>query len=282
MGLRSRRTDDHSRHHVQGVPQRQSVLQRGLRRLVPRQTSALAERDGPAMVRATWLATALCGIPALGVCGVWSLPDKSCLRCCSARRPSCRPDDPHHHHAAVGNLAQMVSHSVLVLTGFFKDIARISLGLVVALTGGAAVALWTHSDIVQFLNIYTAIYTCGALAAVGLMIRGPIRLAHEVAGASAVALAISLERSYGVRLRLGGRRHPSDGRHRGQIGCGLADESLERRAGEPSHAVVRIMIGISLVVIAVVRQRLQQPVLVEPISHCIAPRCRQNLGLVRS
>ena len=36
-----------------------------------------------------------------------------------------------------------------------------------------------HLDIVQFLEAYAAVYTCGAIAAVVLMIRGPIRLAHE-------------------------------------------------------------------------------------------------------
>ena len=38
--------------------------------LVPRQTSALAERDGPTLVRATLLAAALCSIPAAFACGV--------------------------------------------------------------------------------------------------------------------------------------------------------------------------------------------------------------------
>ncbi len=32
----------------------------------------------------------------------------------------------------LGNLAQMVSHSVLVHTGFFKEVARISFGVVAA------------------------------------------------------------------------------------------------------------------------------------------------------
>ena len=87
----------------------------------------------------------------------------------------------------VGNLAQMVSHSVLVHTGFFKEVARISFAVVAALTAIAAVAVWMHFDIVQFLNAYAAVYTCGAIATVGLMIRGPIRLAYEVGGTPAVA-----------------------------------------------------------------------------------------------
>jgi hypothetical protein len=83
-----------------------------------------------------------------------------------------------------GNLAQMVSHSVLVHTGFFKDVARISFGLVGVMTLMAVFAMSLHFDIVQFLNAYAAIYTCGAIATVALMIRGPIRLAHEVSEAA--------------------------------------------------------------------------------------------------
>jgi hypothetical protein len=78
-----------------------------------------------------------------------------------------------------GNLAQMVSHSVLVLTGYFKDVARISLGLVAAMTAVAIATVWGRFDIVQFLNAFAAVYTLGGVTAVALMIRGPIRQAHE-------------------------------------------------------------------------------------------------------
>jgi O-antigen/teichoic acid export membrane protein len=156
--------------------------------LVPRQTSALAERDGPAMVRATWLATALCGIPAVGASVVLLLAGNKLFAILLGPAAVMPPQMmPVIIMLLFGNLAQMVSHSVLVHTGYFKDVARISFGLVAAMTVGAAGALWLHSDIVQFLNIYTAIYTCGAIATVGLMIRGPIRLAHTTAGASAAA-----------------------------------------------------------------------------------------------
>ena len=156
--------------------------------LVPRQTSALAERDGPAMVRATWLAAALCSIPAAAVCGVLIFAAGRIFAILLGPAAVMPPaTTPIIIMLLVGNLAQMVSHSVLVHTGFFKEVARISFGLVAALTGVAAFAVWAHLDIVQFLNAYAAVYTCGALATVGLMIRGPIRLAHEVRGAPAVA-----------------------------------------------------------------------------------------------
>lgn len=156
--------------------------------LVPRQTSALAERDGPAMVRATWLAAGLCSIPAVAVCGVLIFAARQIFAALLGPAAVMPPaTTPIIIMLLVGNLAQMVSHSVLVHTGFFKEVARISFGLVAVLTAIAAFAVWAHFDIVQFLNAYAAAYTCGALATVALMIRGPIRLAHEAPGATAVA-----------------------------------------------------------------------------------------------
>jgi hypothetical protein len=66
-----------------------------------------------------------------------------------------------------------------VHNGYFKEVARIGMGVVAAMTGVGALAILAHLDIVQFLEGYAAVYACGAAAAVVLMIRGPIRLAHQ-------------------------------------------------------------------------------------------------------
>ena len=59
--------------------------------LVPRQTSALAERDGPTLVRATLLAAALCSIPAAIACAhSASSPPTNYSPSCSAMRRPCR------------------------------------------------------------------------------------------------------------------------------------------------------------------------------------------------
>jgi len=156
--------------------------------LVPRQTRALAERDGPTMIRATWLAAALCSVPAAAACGVLIFAAAKVFAVLLGRAATMPPaTTPVLIMLLIANLVQMVSHSTLVNNGYFKEVARISLGLVAALTAVAAFAVWAHLDIVQFLNAYAAVYTCGALATVALMIRGPIRLAHEVPGAPAVA-----------------------------------------------------------------------------------------------
>jgi O-antigen/teichoic acid export membrane protein len=149
--------------------------------LVPRQTQALATGDGPTMVRATWLAAGLCSVPAVAVSGALLVAAGKIFAILLGPAAVMPPaTTPIIVMLLFGNLAQMVSHSVLVHTGFFREVARISFGLVGVMTVLAGIALWAHFDIVQFLNAYAAIYTCGAIATVGLMIRGPIRLAHRI------------------------------------------------------------------------------------------------------
>jgi len=147
--------------------------------LVPRQTSALAERDGPAMVRATWLAIALCGLPAVGASVVLIVAGAKVFAVLLGPAAVMPPElTPVIIMLLTGNMAQMVSHSVLVHTGYFKEVARISFGLVIAMTGVAALTLWAHLDIVQFLNAFATVYMWAALVAIALMIRGPIKLAQ--------------------------------------------------------------------------------------------------------
>jgi hypothetical protein len=149
--------------------------------LVPRQTSALAERDGPTLVRATLTAAALCSIPAAVACLILIFGDKlfHILLGNAATMPPATT--PILIVLMIANLAQMVANSVLVHNGYFREVARIGMGLAAAMTAVGAYAVLTHLDIVQFLEAYTAVYACAALATVVLMVRGPIRLAHQVA-----------------------------------------------------------------------------------------------------
>jgi hypothetical protein len=55
------------------------------------------------------------------------------------------------------------------------------------MTGVIALTIWAHFDILQFLNAFALVYTCGALVAVALMIRGPIRHAQDL-GATPTAV----------------------------------------------------------------------------------------------
>jgi O-antigen/teichoic acid export membrane protein len=150
--------------------------------LVPRQTSALAERDGPTLVRATLIAAALCSIPAAVACAILIFAADKLFAILLGNAATMPPaTTPILIVLLIANLTEMVTHSVLVHNGYFREVARIGMGMVVAMTGVAACAILAHFDIVQFLEAYAAVYSCGAIAAVVLMIRGPIRLAHQVA-----------------------------------------------------------------------------------------------------
>ncbi|MGH6727393.1 MAG: hypothetical protein ACREB8_12735 [Pseudolabrys sp.] len=156
--------------------------------LVPRQTSALAERDGPTLVRATLTAAALCSIPAAIACAILYFAADKLFAILLGNAATMPPaTTPILIVLLIANLTQMVTHSVLVHNGYFREVARIGMGVIVAMTGVAALAVVAHLDIVQFLEAYVAVYTCGAMAAVVLMIRGPIRLAHQVTGLPQVA-----------------------------------------------------------------------------------------------
>ena len=150
--------------------------------LVPRQTSALAERDGPTLVRATLMAAALCSIPAAIACAILFFAADKLFAILLGNAATMPPaTTPILIVLLIANLTQMVTHSVLVHNGYFREVARIGMAVMAAMTGVGVFAVFAHLDIVQFLEAYVAVYTCGAIAAVVLMIRGPIRLAHEVA-----------------------------------------------------------------------------------------------------
>jgi hypothetical protein len=156
--------------------------------LVPRQTSALAERDGPTMVRATWLAVTFCGIPAAVACMVLIFAADKLFAFLLGPAATMPPQTTTILIILLlAGLAQLVSQSVLVHAGFFKDVARVSFSVAAAMLGLGVVTTLAHLNIVQFLEGYAVVYSWGALATVALMIRGPIRLAHGGIGAPSSA-----------------------------------------------------------------------------------------------
>jgi len=157
--------------------------------LIPRQTSALAERDGPTLVRATLLAAALCSVPAAAACIILALGADKLFAFLLGTAATMPPETtPILIVLVIANLTQMVAYSVLVHTGFFKEVARIGMGVSLAMTIAAAFVMVGHLDIIRFLELYTVIYSCGALGALVVMIRGPIRHAYGVGVTPKVAL----------------------------------------------------------------------------------------------
>jgi hypothetical protein len=145
--------------------------------LVPRQTRAFAERDGPALLRATAIAAALGGVPAAGLCGVLLLAGDrlfSLLLGPAAVMP----------HAIVpilvvlvlANLAQTVANFLLVHTGFFGEIARAAALEAAAMTLAAAATAAFGFSLLDFFELYTVVYVAGALGYTALALWRPIRL----------------------------------------------------------------------------------------------------------
>ena len=148
--------------------------------LVPRQTSALAERDGPTLVRATVLAAALCALPAAIISAILLIGADRIFAFLLGHAATMPPAmTPILIAMLFADLTKMVTHSVLVHNGYFKEVARIGLGVVTAMTILGAFAIVTHLDIVHFIAGYTAVYGAGACAALVMMLRRPIRRAYE-------------------------------------------------------------------------------------------------------
>jgi hypothetical protein len=81
-------------------------------------TSALAEWDGPTLVRATLLAAALCSIPAAVACGILAI-GADCLFAFLLGNAATMPPatTPVLIALLIANLTQMVTHSVLMIRG---------------------------------------------------------------------------------------------------------------------------------------------------------------------
>jgi hypothetical protein len=79
----------------------------------------------------------------------------------------------------LANLVQMVAQSLLLHAGFFREISRIGAGVAIAMIVATAISVMARLNIVEFLGVYTAVYTSGALYLVIAAYRGPIRAASS-------------------------------------------------------------------------------------------------------
>ena len=73
------------------------------------------------------------------------------------------------------NLVQTVSNFVLVHTGYFHVIARLSILISIAMTIVTVVAVAARVDIVGFFQVYAAGDVSSALCYLTLALRGPLR-----------------------------------------------------------------------------------------------------------
>jgi O-antigen/teichoic acid export membrane protein len=154
---------------------------------LPGQTRAVAAHDVTKLWRATLIAAGLCCIPAAFACAlliVAAQPLFVLLLHSAATVPAAIT--PILVVLLSANLVQMVAQSLLLHTGYFRELGRISAAVAAAMIAATAWSVAAEFDIVGFLAAYAAVYTAGALAMAIAALRGPVRAAaHRPGGMSA-------------------------------------------------------------------------------------------------
>lgn len=142
---------------------------------VPRQTRAYNERDRRSLILATLMAAGLGALPCL-IMGLVLLFASDQVFGLLLGKAATMPQAVSWLLIVllVANLIQTVSNFVLVHTGFFRQIANLSLVVSAAMTVGTVVALLLKLDLIGFLQVYTAIYVASALLYLWLAIRWPL------------------------------------------------------------------------------------------------------------
>ena len=116
------------------------VYAAGLDPLVPRQTRAFAEGDAATLKNATLTATLLCAVPTLALCTLLLFTGDRLFALLLGHAATVPPAVTLILVVLLlANLAQNVANSLLLHTGFFREIARVASFLVAAM---AAMTAW--------------------------------------------------------------------------------------------------------------------------------------------
>lgn len=148
--------------------------------LVPRQTAAYAARDARLLTRTTLTAVALCAIPVLLVAGLLLIDGKGLFALLLGRSATMPA-------AAVPILLVLLATAavksapnfLLQHTGYFRNIARLSIFNTALMTLAVGAGLLLHADVVGFLALYAATFVVVAALYATLAVRGPLRDAAQ-------------------------------------------------------------------------------------------------------
>ena len=143
---------------------------------LPRQTRAHSEGDRKSLVLATWMAAGLASLPGIAICialAFFSEPMFRILLGESAVMPQAISN--LMIVLLIANLIQTVSNFLLIHTGYFKVIARLSVLVSLAATLATAIAIMSGADLTGFIKAFTAVYVASALSYLTLALRGPLR-----------------------------------------------------------------------------------------------------------
>ena len=142
---------------------------------LPRQTRAHSEGDRRSLTLATWMAAGLSSLPGIVICialAFFSEPMFRLLLGDSAVMPQAISN--LMIILLVANLVQTVSNFLLIHTGYFRVIARLSVLVSLAATLVAGIAVAFGADLEGFVRAFTAVYVASALCYLALALRGPL------------------------------------------------------------------------------------------------------------
>lgn len=146
---------------------------------LPKQTQAFNNRDLVRLMRSTWIALGLCAIPTVSISIILCVAGERLFALLLGPAAVMPNVAPVLILLLFANMIQMVALSLLVHTGFFKEISQASPFIAVAMTLGTLFAFLSQASILEYMWIYAIIYSCGALVYVALAWRGPIRVVRQ-------------------------------------------------------------------------------------------------------
>ena len=143
---------------------------------LPRQTRAHSEGDRRSVVLATWMAAGLASLPGIVICIALAFFSEPMFRILLGDS-AVMPQAIVHLMIVllIANLIQTVSNFLLIHTGYFKVIARLSVLVSLAATFATAFAIVAGADLTGFIQAFTAVYVASALSYFTLALRGPLR-----------------------------------------------------------------------------------------------------------
>jgi O-antigen/teichoic acid export membrane protein len=143
---------------------------------VPRQTRAYNENDRRSLILSTLMAAALCSLPCIVLVLLLAFASDQFFALLLGNAATV-PQAVSWLLTVllVANLVQTVANFLLVHTGYFNMIAKVSTLVSVAMTLVTIVAVLAKTDLTGFLQVYTAVYVASALCYMTLALRGPLR-----------------------------------------------------------------------------------------------------------
>ena len=144
--------------------------------LVPRQTAAYSAHDARTLKRATLTAVGLCLVPALAISALLLIDAKGLFKLLlghAAQMPQATV--PILLALLLIAAAKSAPNFLLQHTGYFREIALLSVINTLLMTAAVGIGLLARLDLVGLLTVYTGAFVVVAALYIVFAIRGPLR-----------------------------------------------------------------------------------------------------------